>query len=117
MSKVVAFIAPEEKRDSTSARLRKAKARTTFGSLRRAQRMTSLDAMARKLGYEMTRVSGVGYLQPLVAGVLIKHVTVVDEETIPRIQKMSFSEASKLSQDMYNSREQRLKDACFDGPE
>ncbi|EOC1317140.1 hypothetical protein ACI09J_001762 [Cronobacter turicensis] len=38
-------------------------------------------------------------------------------ESAPRVQKMSFTEASQLSRDLYESRDSRLKEATFDEPE
>ncbi|HBR0813679.1 TPA: hypothetical protein MCM60_000604 [Klebsiella pneumoniae] len=113
MSKIVALIATEEKGRKPTLQQRKLKA--TSG-LRKTARMTHLDALAKKLGYQIVRSSSFAYRHTIAVEV-VKKCEAVEESCVPRVKKLSFSEASALSRELSDSREERLLRASFDGPE
>ncbi|MDW4578493.1 hypothetical protein [Atlantibacter hermannii] len=113
MSKIVALIAAEEKGKKPSIRKRKLKARI---GLRRTHRMTNFDALAKKLGYQIVRGTHVVFRYPPATDVL-KDAGSAEAGNVPRVKALSFTEACKISRDLSDAREERLKSACFDGPE
>lgn len=115
MSKIVTLFATKREGKSLSVRTRKPKAMT---GLRKTNRLTHLDALAYRLGYQLVRGKSV----------MFRYTATLDREenkvmnaaspmAVPRVKKMTFTQACDLSKDLFDSREERLKSVSFDGPE
>lgn len=113
MTKLVPLIAPEDRAKKPSVRQRKRRAAFGLRGVNRMTRMTNFDRLAKTLGYELVRGSSVVFRSAVVT-------TVVKEADIygmPRLKKMTFTEACNLSRDLSESREERLMSVSFDDPE
>ncbi|UUX55264.1 hypothetical protein NUG39_04280 [Citrobacter youngae] len=113
MSKIVDLIAADGKGQKPSIRQRKLKAK--FG-LRKTKRMIGLDNLANRLGYKLVPGTSIAF-RHAVSVDFIKQDIHIETSSIPRVKKMTFTEACKISQELSDSREDRLMRANFDGPE
>ena len=113
MSKIVALIADEEQGQKPSIRQRRL---LTRAGLRKARRMPHLDTLAKKLGYQLVRDTSV-VVRHTVTVDCIRKLTPAEVSFAPRVKKMTYTEACKISRDLSDSREERLMSASFDGPE
>lgn len=113
MSKIVALNADEEQGQKPSIRQRRLQ---TKAGLRKAWRMTHLDTLAKKLGYQLVRGASITVRQTVTVE-SIRKLTPSGVSSVPRVKKMTFTEACKISRDLSDSRDERLMSANFDGPE
>ena len=113
MSKIVALIADEEQGNKPSVLRRRLH---TKAGLRKTRRMTHLDSLAKRLGYQLVRDASFAVRQTVTVEIM-KKLTSTEVSAMPRVRKMTFTEACKISRDLSDSREERLMSASFDGPE
>lgn len=112
MTKLVPLIAPEDRAKKPSVRQRKRRAAFGLRGVNRMTRMTNFDRLAKTLGYELVRGSSVVFRSAAVT--LVKETDIYG---MPRLKKMTFTEACNLSRDLSESREERLMSVSFDDPE
>ncbi|HBC7363695.1 TPA: hypothetical protein L2B26_005292 [Klebsiella oxytoca] len=113
MSKIVALNADEEQGKKPSIRQRRL---LTRAGLHKAKRMTHLDALAEKLGYQLVRGTYVAFRHTVTVE-SVRKLPPAEVNFVPRVKKMTFTEACNISRDLSDSREERLMSASFDGPE
>ncbi len=78
--------------------------------------MTHLDALAEKLGYQIVRGTYVAFRHTVTVE-SIRKLPHAEVNLVPRVKKMTFTEACNISRELSDSREERLMSASFDGPE